>query len=63
MKMGDIGRTVRLGVIGLGGRGIGQMETLLSMQDVEIPVVCDILPERLEKGLETVAKVRNYDIM
>ncbi|MBE5765947.1 MAG: Gfo/Idh/MocA family oxidoreductase [Clostridiales bacterium] len=55
-----MGRTVSLGIIGLGGRGIGQMETLLSMQDVEIPIVCDILPERLGKGQETVAKVRNY---
>ena len=36
MKMGQAGRTVRMGIIGLGGRGISQMKVLLSMPDVEI---------------------------
>ena len=35
MSMGEVGRTVRLGIIGLGGRGMGQTETLLQMKDVE----------------------------
>ena len=39
MKFGEINRTIRLGIIGLGGRGCGQMETLLDMPDVEIAAV------------------------
>ncbi len=58
MSMGEIGRKVRFGVIGLGGRGRGQLETLLQMEDVEIPVVCDIYPDRAEQGAELVEKAR-----
>ena len=60
MKMGDAGSTVRLGVIGLGGRGCGQMKTLLSMPDVEIPAVCDVYADRAEKGREIVREARGY---
>ena len=56
MKMGDAGSTVRLGVIGLGGRGCGQMKTLLSMPDVEIPAVCDVYADRAEKGARNRAR-------
>ena len=58
MKMGEKGRTVRLGIIGLGGRGMGQLETILQMPDIEVPVVCDVYEDRIEKGIELVKKYK-----
>ena len=58
MSMGELGRKVRFGVIGLGGRGRGQLNTLLQMEDVEIPVVCDPYPDRAEQGADMVEKAR-----
>jgi predicted dehydrogenase len=46
---------VRLGVIGLGGRGTGLLSTLLDMEDVEIPAVCELYDDRLQAGMEQVA--------
>ena len=60
MKMGEAGKSVRLAVIGLGGRGCGQLETLLGMPDVEVPIVCDEYEDRVEKGKELVFKAKGY---
>lgn len=54
MAMGEKGRTVHLGIIGLGGRGRFQMKTLLQMPDVVVDIVCDLYDERVEKGLSIV---------
>jgi predicted dehydrogenase len=48
MRMGEQGRTIRLGIVGLGGRGVGQMQTLLDMPDVRVAAVCDTYPDRVE---------------
>ena len=58
MKMGDKGPTVRLGIIGLGGRGLGQTETLIQMPDVEVVAVCDVYEDRVEKGKDLIYKHR-----
>ena len=60
MKMGELGRKVRFGVIGLGGRGRGQLNTLLEMKDAEFPVVCDAYPDRANMGADMVEKARGY---
>ena len=60
MKMGEKGKTVRVGIIGLGGRGYGQTETLLQMPDVEVSAVCDVYEDRVQQGRELVRKYRNY---
>lgn len=60
MKMGEVGRSVRLGVIGLGGRGMSQTQTLLQMKDIEISAVCDVYPDRVAAGQELVKKHRDY---
>jgi predicted dehydrogenase len=52
--MGNTQATVKLGVIGLGGRGRGLLTNLLEMEDVEITAVCDLYEERLQLGLEIV---------
>lgn len=43
---------VRLGVIGLGVRGIGLLKTLLEMEDVEILAVCDVFDDRVKTGMD-----------
>ena len=48
MKMGEAGKTIYLAIIGLGGRGRGQMMTLLDMPDVKVRVVCDVYADRVE---------------
>ena len=54
MKMGEAGRTIYLAIIGLGGRGCGQMKTLLQMPDVKVRVVCDVYQDRIENA-QTIA--------
>ncbi|WP_409344906.1 Gfo/Idh/MocA family protein [Paenibacillus sp. MBLB4367] len=49
-------KIVKLGVIGLGGRGRGLLSLLLEMEDVEITAVCDLYEERLQLGMELVAQ-------
>lgn len=58
MKLGIAGRSVRLGVIGLGFRGIPQLDVLLTMPDVEIAAVCDVYEDRVQKAQERVFKAR-----
>ena len=58
MKLGQTGRTVRLGIIGLGGRGLSQMGVLLTMPDVEIVAVCDVYADRVEAAQKRVEDVR-----
>ena len=55
MKMGEAGRTIYLAIIGLGGRGCGQMKTLLQMPDVKVRVVCDVYQDRIENA-QTIAE-------
>ncbi len=50
MEMGLKGKEITLGIIGLGGRGRGQMDTLLDMPDVNIGAVCDLYQDRIEFG-------------
>lgn len=61
MSMGDKGRTIHIGVIGLGGRGCGQMETLLQMSDVSVDMVCDLYHDRVENGIKIVKDVAGND--
>ncbi|MBR4427886.1 MAG: gfo/Idh/MocA family oxidoreductase, partial [Clostridia bacterium] len=58
MRMGVKGETVRLGIIGFGGRGMGQTETLLQMEDVQVAAVCDVYEDRVQKAQELVKRYR-----
>jgi len=42
---------IKLGIIGLGARGKGQLRMLLGMDGVEIISICDILDFRVKEGL------------
>ena len=59
-KLGIRGRDVRIGIIGLGGRGVGQMQTLLSMPDVKAAIVCDNWGDRAEKGADIAEKLQGF---
>ena len=47
-KMGAVGREIRVAVIGLGGRGYWQTDTLLGMPDLKVAVVCDVYQDRID---------------
>lgn len=49
---------VRIGFIGLGGRGMGLMNTALSLKDVTVTAVCDLYEDRVEKAQKTVKRKR-----
>jgi hypothetical protein len=60
MKMGEQGRMVRLGIVGLGGRGVGQMKTLQGMPDVRIAAVCDVYPDRVERAQKVAREKQEF---
>lgn len=60
MKMGEAGRTIYLAIIGLGGRGCGQMETLLQMPDVKVRVVCDVYQDRIENAQTIAEEIQGF---
>ena len=41
---------VRLGIIGVGGRGQGVMSDFLGVEGVEVRAICDIVPDRLRES-------------
>jgi len=43
-------RTVRIGCVGMGGRGRGQMCEMLSVEDVVVPAVCDVYEDRAREA-------------
>lgn len=45
---------IGIGIIGLGGRGRLHLSTLLAMNDVEVPAICDLSEERIEMGMELI---------
>jgi len=47
---------VRLGFIGVGGQGTGLLRMCLSMDDVEVPAICDIDVEALNRAKSLVEK-------
>ena len=52
------GRKLRMGVVGLGGRGYGQTSLLLDMADVDIVAVCDVYADRTEAAQKLVEEKR-----
>ena len=50
------GRTVRVGIVGTGGRGRGLLATMLTMPDVVIPALCDINGEHLAMAVDQLVK-------
>ena len=54
-----MGRSVRVGFVGVGGRGTGAVHRISMIPGVEIVALCDLLPERVEENLAWL-KARKY---
>ena len=52
----DDGKPVRIGCVGVGGRGTGLLGILLKMKGVEVPAVCDIDPAAAASARQLVAR-------
>ncbi len=50
------GKKVKMGFIGVGGRGRNHLNNVLMRDDVEIPAICDIDPEAITKAQELIKK-------
>lgn len=57
-------KNCKIGCIGLSGRGSSMMDMLLNVPGVIVPAICDLVEERVDKGLEIVKKKANgkYDV-
>lgn len=51
-------KPVRIGFIGVGGRGSGLLSVLLSLPETLVPAVCDINEANLNRAIETVKAAR-----
>jgi predicted dehydrogenase len=51
-------KTIRLGFIGVGGRGTYLLQLALGFEGVEVPAVCDINEAHLNRALDLVEKAR-----
>jgi predicted dehydrogenase len=49
-------KPVRIGVVGVGNRGRGLLDTLLSIPGAEVPAVCDLDPDRAAAAQDAVVK-------
>lgn len=47
-------KNINIAVIGLGGRGISNLNTILSMEDITVTAVCDIYEDRCQKAVDIV---------
>lgn len=47
---------LRIGFIGVGGRGMGHVREFLKLDRVALKAVCDIVPERVERAQAAIAK-------
>jgi predicted dehydrogenase len=45
---------VRLGIIGVGGRGSSLLRDLLTLENIEIKAICDLVPEKVEHAQKAV---------
>src|SRR5690554_4168906 len=50
-------RPVRIGFVGLGSRGMSMLKVALSLEGVEVPVVCDIVESKVERAQSFVEEV------
>lgn len=49
---------IKLGIIGVGAKGIRHLRILLNSKDVEVPVICEIDKENTEKALITYKELK-----
>ena len=54
-------KKVRIGAVGISGRGSGMLDLLLAVPGVVCPCVCDKYEDRAQHGIEIVKNSENYD--
>jgi hypothetical protein len=47
---------VRLGIIGVGGRGTSLLNDLLAIERVEVKAICDLVPDKVARAQKVVTK-------
>ena len=52
--------TVRIGAVGISGRGSGMLDLMLTIPGVICPAVCDKVPERAVNGVKIVKESEHY---
>ena len=52
---------IRIGVIGVSGRGSGMLGELLDVPGVTVPAVCDKYEDRAQNGRKIVKEKAGYD--
>ena len=52
---------VRLGIIGVGGRGTSLLQDLLAIEKVEVKAICDLVPERVALAQKAVREAGQAD--
>lgn len=55
------GKKIRIGAVGISGRGSSMLKLLLNIDGVECPAVCDIYEDRMLNGVEIVKNCASYD--
>jgi hypothetical protein len=50
----EVHERVRLGIIGVGGRGTSLLRDLLAVDGVEVKAICDLVPEKVEHAQKAV---------
>lgn len=43
-------RTLKLGFVGIGGRGSYHLNSALGIEGIEVPAICEVIPERLQQA-------------
>jgi hypothetical protein len=43
-------RPIRLGFVGIGGRGSYHLNAALGIEGIEVPAICEVIPERLQQA-------------
>lgn len=54
-------KTLNIGFVGISGRGSGMLGLLLQIEGVKVPAVCDLVPERAERGIDIVESAPDCD--
>jgi predicted dehydrogenase len=52
---------VRLGIIGVGGRGTSLLQDLLAIEQVEVKAICDLVPEKVARARKAVTDAGQPD--
>jgi predicted dehydrogenase len=47
---------VRMGIIGVGGRGTSLLQDLLAIEKVEVKAICDLVPEKVARTQKAVTE-------